>query len=522
MSETENKLEIVKKIIESGAIQIRDVDNGEEPFLYSSGNRGPGYVMIKGLCGQPETLKFLIRELAKKVNSEIGDKIDFIDGNVSGGMLPGWELRNVLSELQGREIPYVYLRETRKAGGHNELITGDLANPLIKKNMSVLVVEELVNYCTTTMNAVQIFRDCGYTANFAACILSYDQEEAMKNMRDMDIKLVSLVTLPEILDVAEENNLIDNHKIASYREFLKDSVKWQLDRGFVVPEEQAKEAMMRGYEMVKLSKEDAIATGAPASKINSDFTYWKSLPKSKPVNTVFVALDYNNHREILENTRLLSRAKGSYGFKINLDAMLGLDSSDVTTYKLMSRIKGLGKPVFLDIKMWNGERTMINVVQKCVDLEIDIVNVYPHVGTDLLSKLINLTRGTKTKIFVLTVLTHFDNDYCYRVYGKNLSETVRMFAQMAYESKADGIILPPTCLHVVRDFDMIKMCPGIRPPPKEVCDIPSGSKEANNQKQVATPKEAVERGANYLVIGSPITGASDLVNALEKILEEIN
>ena len=59
--------EIGIKIINSGAFELKDVDNGEDPFVYSTGNRGPGYVIIKGLVGQPDVFKYLMKILAHKV-----------------------------------------------------------------------------------------------------------------------------------------------------------------------------------------------------------------------------------------------------------------------------------------------------------------------------------------------------------------------------------------------------------------------------------------------------------------------
>src|SRR5690606_1733988 len=120
---------IAKKIIESGALCIRDDQDKNNLFKYSSGNHGPGYIMIKGLCGQPSILKFLTKELAQKIYNEIGhDYINndfFINGNVTGGVVPSWILQNELSNIIGHEIPYVYLRVGRKEGGHCEIITGD-------------------------------------------------------------------------------------------------------------------------------------------------------------------------------------------------------------------------------------------------------------------------------------------------------------------------------------------------------------------------------------------------------------
>ncbi len=74
--------------------------------------------MVKGLVGQPEVLKFLTRNLDYKVIDEA--EFDFIEGNATGGMIPGWQLRNDVSDILGREVPFCYLRGSRKEGGYGE------------------------------------------------------------------------------------------------------------------------------------------------------------------------------------------------------------------------------------------------------------------------------------------------------------------------------------------------------------------------------------------------------------------
>jgi len=269
--------EIATRIINSGAVEVRDVDSGQEPFVYSTGNRGPGYIMIKGLVGQPELLKFLTRQLASEVVREA--EFDFIEGNATGGMVPGWQLRNDVSAILGEEIPYCYLRESRKTGGQGELITGDGKNPFIKKGMSALIVEELVNYAGTTTNAADIFRSAGYPVTHGACILSYDHAESNQRLKEANVILVPLIRLPQLLDAGESTKLIPSNAVNSYRVFLQDQIKWQLDRGLVVPADTAKTAQTKGYHMRELSAEEAINLGAPKGKVltkenQKGFVYW--------------------------------------------------------------------------------------------------------------------------------------------------------------------------------------------------------------------------------------------------------
>lgn len=264
---------IAESIINAGAVEVRDVDKGEDPFVYSTGNRGPGYVMVKGLVGQPKVFKFLVRKLAEKLQPMLGE-IDFVEGNATGGMVPGWQLRNELSELAGKEFPYCYLRGARKEGGHGELITGDRANPLIQKGMRALIVEELVNFAGTTTNAAEEFRRAGYQVDHAACILFYDQPEANARLKEKKLKLTSAITLPQLLETAEENEMLPKAAIQSYCEFLADPVNWQLQRGYVIPENSAKKAQKKGIAMKKLSPEKAIKQGAPEEKVKVGVIYY--------------------------------------------------------------------------------------------------------------------------------------------------------------------------------------------------------------------------------------------------------
>lgn len=266
--------ESVLRIVKAGAVEIRDVDGGAKPFVYSSGNRGPGYLQIKGLVGQPETLLFLLSQLAYEVVEKA--HFEFINGNATGGMIPGWQLRNFVSELRGKEVPFVYLRESRKEGGRGELITGIENNPLIKKGMSALIVEELVNFAETTCNAAKLFREEGFPVSHAACILTYDHQNSNQRLQENNIRLVALLRLPQFLDIAETNNLLPKAAIGSYREFLFNPVKWQLDRDFVIPEDSAKRAETQGYKMRRLTVEDALKLGAPPEKVKS-FTYFKAV-----------------------------------------------------------------------------------------------------------------------------------------------------------------------------------------------------------------------------------------------------
>jgi len=236
--------EVALIVLKAKTVEIRDVPlrvtNEEveklprenQPFLYASGNWGPGYVMIKNLVGRKRIIKSLTQQLAELIAERV-PRLNFVAGNVTGGVVPGWILSEELEKqkLLGRTIPFVYIREARKRGGQKELITGITNNPEILPDANGLIVEELVNFAQTTCNGADALRDKGYIVTHAATILFYNNPEAIKALAEHGIEIIYLFTLPDLLEVAEKYRTHPQKAIADYREFLADPLWWQMVRG---------------------------------------------------------------------------------------------------------------------------------------------------------------------------------------------------------------------------------------------------------------------------------------------------
>jgi orotidine-5'-phosphate decarboxylase len=210
---------------------------------------------------------------------------------------------------------------------------------------------------------------------------------------------------------------------------------------------------------------------------------------------LYTALDHNDAKSNLDLAQSLStdisRAnQPNSGFKINLDHVYKWGTGYI------DNVKEFGRPVFVDLKMNNGERTMGNIVEDLVKKEVQHVNVWA-LADRLIIPLAEITKGSNTKLLAVTVTTHFDDKFCQKNFGRNLQETVRHFAKIGIDYGCDGIIIPGTTLDAVSDIDCIKLVPGIRP-------VWYKDKKANNQEQTVTPTEAIKGGANILVCGSPI------------------
>lgn len=226
---TEEDLSV--RILDAGAVSIRDISTGEKPFLYSSGNFGPGYVSIKGLVGRQTVFKTLTEQCALKLIDEEA-KFDFIAANATGGMVPGYQVREDYQRITGREVPYIYVRNTRKIGGHQEYSTGLTDNPEIPVGSKPLVYEELVNFAQTTCNSRLVLAEEGYPATHAGTILHYENPEAVAKLNQENLTLVALVRLRTVLEVAEETGRFSRTAVADYREFLQNPKAWQEARGF--------------------------------------------------------------------------------------------------------------------------------------------------------------------------------------------------------------------------------------------------------------------------------------------------
>lgn len=161
-----------------------------------------------------------------------GVEFDFVAANATGGMVPGYELRGKFQELTGKRIPYVYVRGSRKPGGHKELVTGISNNPFIGEGERALVVEELVNFAQSTTNSAVGLREIGYQVHSAATILHYENPIALQKLRENDISVIKLTSLPVLLSVAEEGGFFDGRAIDDYKNYLRDPLAWQEQRGY--------------------------------------------------------------------------------------------------------------------------------------------------------------------------------------------------------------------------------------------------------------------------------------------------
>lgn len=222
----------------------------------------------------------------------------------------------------------------------------------------------------------------------------------------------------------------------------------------------------------------------------------------------FLAVDTSNKYQAESSLESLYGIDKDFGIKLNLDLIL----SDIM---VISRIKKRwNRPIFVDLKLWNGRRTMREVVKMVAVIGASVISIHA-LTADLMVDAVEEAHRNNMCVLANTILTHYDDKYCKVFFGMCLDTVVYKLAREALHRKCDGYILPGTKLNSLKDLGGIKFCPAVRP-------SWFGDKLVNWQKQIITPSEALKKGADIVSCGSPVFKSKNPSEALEKILEEID
>jgi len=207
------------------------------------------------------------------------------------------------------------------------------------------------------------------------------------------------------------------------------------------------------------------------------------------------------------------------------EAMVARLGDSVTFYKigyqlayagglpLVGKLVDQGKKVFLDLKLHDIGNTVARGVESVARLGATFLTVHAYPQT--LKAAVEGRAGSNLKLLAVTVLTSYDDGDLHAAgYRLAVSDLVEARAQQAQVLGLDGIVCSPeeaAALRKIVGHQMRLVTPGIRPAGSEVGD----------QKRIMTPARAIAAGADYLVVGRPITGAADPRAAAEAIHAEI-
>ena len=223
---------------------------------------------------------------------------------------------------------------------------------------------------------------------------------------------------------------------------------------------------------------------------------------------VIVALDYRNENDALEMAKTLS--PDMCNLKVGLELFINCGPS------IIQKLHNLKYKIFLDLKLHDINNTVAKSISAIGKLGVWMTNIHAGGGTSMMIDAAEELRknGYDTMLLGVTVLTSLNNQK-YKEIGflSEISEQVLHMASMCYKSKLNGVVCSAEEAKLIKDnipSDFICVCPGIR--------IKDSLKD--DQERIMTPKEAAESGADYIVVGRPITQSNDPLSSLKIIKDE--
>ncbi|MBD2578097.1 orotidine-5'-phosphate decarboxylase [Oscillatoria sp. FACHB-1406] len=195
---------------------------------------------------------------------------------------------------------------------------------------------------------------------------------------------------------------------------------------------------------------------------------------------------------------------------------VGLELFVSTGPELLKTLKQRQKRIFLDLKLHDIPNTIAGACRAAARYEVDFLTIHPTAGRAALKAAAEAVAGSPTQLLAVTLLTSLNSrDLAFDLkVSLELPDYALQMALLAQECGITGAVCSPQEVEQLRQAcgdSMTFVCPGVRP----------SWAEKGDQQRVMTPQQAFKAGANYLVIGRPITAAEDPAAAWNKIVEEI-
>jgi len=204
-------------------------------------------------------------------------------------------------------------------------------------------------------------------------------------------------------------------------------------------------------------------------------------------------------------------------FKIGGQLFTAAGPTSVETFR------NLGKKVFLDLKFHDIPNTVAGAVAAAAKTGANMINIHASGGLEMMRAASDAAdmqaytlRIPRPLLLGVTILTSIDEGSFQRDFAteRKLRDQVAYLAELSQEAGLDGVVASPLEIDTVRRVcgdRFLIVTPGVRP----------RWAEAGDQRRITTPSEAIEAGADYIVVGRPITGADNPREAAKNILQEI-
>lgn len=227
--------------------------------------------------------------------------------------------------------------------------------------------------------------------------------------------------------------------------------------------------------------------------------------ESRPV----IALDFPNFETV-------KKFLAQFPAEESLYLKVGMELYYATGPEIVSYLKDLGHSVFLDLKLHDIPNTVKSAMKVLSHLGVDMTNVHAAGGVEMM-KAAREGLGKEAKLIAVTQLTSTSEEQMrdFQNIQTSLQESVIHYSKKTAEAGLDGVVCSAQEVKLIKEAtskDFICLTPGIRPAGAAVGD----------QKRVMTPADSYQIGSDYIVVGRPITQATDPVAAYHAIKDEWN
>ena len=190
---------------------------------------------------------------------------------------------------------------------------------------------------------------------------------------------------------------------------------------------------------------------------------------------------------------------------------VGSVSFNAIGHEALTYVASKGFEIFLDLKLHDIPNTVKKSIEGLISLPISMMTIHTSGGLEMMKAAKKAVSDTNIKIFGVTALTSLSDEDTSTIFQRTASNQVKAMLDLAQEAQIDGVVCSPHELDlVVERKSLLSITPGIRL-----------SESADDQSRVMTPKDAISKGADYIVIGRPITNAPNISEALQEIHDSI-
>jgi len=227
---------------------------------------------------------------------------------------------------------------------------------------------------------------------------------------------------------------------------------------------------------------------------------------------IIFALDVDNFTAAKHWVATLSDRVGMFKVGKQLFTAYGPD--------IVRMIEDFGAEVFLDLKYHDIPNTVAMASREAARLKVKLFNLHALGGYEMMARTMEMMdrefpSDNRAKVLAVTILTSSTEETLREVgIEQPVAEMVPRLALLAKRAGLDGVVASPREISLIRQAcgnDFLIVTPGVRP----------AFAATDDQKRIMTPAEAVAAGADYLVIGRPISAAADPLHAVEKIVDEM-